>query len=259
MFVRGSERDVERRLHELRLRGSILDAVTAETRQFSKSLGRNDRQRLDQYFNSVRELEERLHVARQWETRPRPAIERDPPKDILDGALLFEKFELMLSMAQLALETDSTRIVTLMVDAFATGVFQIDEDTKSVNAYHNLSHHGQVPEKVKQLESVDRRQMGLLRKLLANLSETDDGAQRLLDSTMILYGSNMGDSNTHDNTNLPVLLAGGGFQHGRHLAFRRDDNTPLCNLFLSMLQRMGVQTDAFGSSTGTISGLETRR
>jgi hypothetical protein len=258
MFVQGSGRDVERRLQELRLRGSILDAVTTETRQFSKSLGRNDRQRLDQYFNSVRELEQRLHIARQWETRPKPVIEHDPPVDILDDARLFDKCEMMLSMAQLALETDSTRIVTLMVDAFATGVFRIDEETKSINAYHNLSHHGQVPEKVRQLELVDRRQMGLLRKLLANLSETHDGSLRLLDNTMILYGSNMGDSNTHDNTNLPILLAGGGLQHGQHLAFRRDDNTPLCNLFLSMLQRMGVQTDAFGSSTGTLSGLETR-
>ncbi len=146
-----------------------------------------------------------------------------------------------------------------MVDAFATGVFQIDENTKSINAYHNLSHHGQVPEKVRQLESVDRRQMGLVKNLLANLSETQDGSQSLLDNTMILYGSNMGDSNTHDNTNLPVLLAGGGFQHGQHLAFKRDDNTPLCNLFLSMLHRIGVEGDVFGSSTGTLKGLETRR
>lgn len=256
MFVQGSQRDVERRLHELRLRGSILDAVSTETRQFSKSLGRNDRARLDQYFTSVRELEERLNVARQWETRSKPATDQDPPKDILDDALFFERFELMLSMAQLALETDSTRIVTLMVDAFATGVFQIDENTKSVNAYHNLSHHGQVPEKVRQLESVDRRQMGLVRNLLANLAETQEHSQRLLDKTMVLYGSNMGDSNTHDNTNLPVLLAGGGFQHGQHLAFNRMDNTPLSNLYVSMLHRMGVQVDEFGSSTGTLSGLE---
>jgi hypothetical protein len=259
MFVQGTPSEVERRMHELRLRGSILDAVTTESRQFTKALGPDDRRRLDQYFSSVRELEQRLQIARQWESRPKPTVQRDPPQDILDSALLFEKCELMLSMAQLALQTDSTRIVTLMVDGFATGVFRIDDETRSINAYHNLSHHGQVPEKVKQLEMVDRRQIGLLRKLFEKLSSTQDGSQRLLDSTMILYGSNMGDSNTHDNTNLPILLAGGGFRHGQHLAFPRDDNAPLCNLYLSMLQQMGVETDAFSSSTGTLSGLETRR
>jgi hypothetical protein len=259
MFVQGTPSEVERRMHELRLRGSILDAVTTESRQFTKALGPDDRQRLDQYFSSVRELEQRLQIARQWESRPKPTVQRDPPQDILDSALLFEKCELMLSMAQLALQTDSTRIVTLMVDGFATGVFRIDDETRSINAYHNLSHHGQVPEKVKQLEMVDRRQIGLLRKLFENLSRAQDGSQRLLDSTMILYGSNMGDSNTHDNTNLPILLAGGGFRHGQHLAFPRDDNAPLCNLYLSMLLQMGVETDAFSSSTGTLSGLETRR
>ncbi len=258
MFAQGNQRDIERRLHELRLRGSILDAVSAETRQFSRSLGAGDRARLDQYLNSVRQLEQRLHVAGQWERRPRPVIARDPPKDILDDALFFEKFEMMLSMAQLALETDSTRIVTLMLDAYETGVFQIDENTKSMNGYHNLSHHGQVPKKVSQLETVDRRQMGIMRNLLTNLSETQDGSQRLLDSTMVLYGSNMGDSNTHDNTNLPIFLAGGGFRHGQHLAFDRDDNTPLSNLFCSMLHRLGVEVDAFGSSSGTLNGLEAR-
>jgi hypothetical protein len=255
MFVQGDRRAVQLRLNELRLRGSILDAVTTDTRQFSQSIGRDDRDRLDQYLNSVRELEQRLQIAGEWETRPRPTIDRDPPRDILDAARFFEKFELMLSMAQLALESDSTRIVTLMVDAFETPVFQVDDETKSINAYHNLSHHGQVPEKVSQLEAVDRRQMGLLRTLLENLTAASENSQRMLDSTMVLYGSNMGDSNTHDNTNLPILLAGGGFRHGQHLAFDHDDNTPLCNLFLTLLHQLGVEADAFGSSTGTLTGL----
>ena len=80
----------------------------------------------------------------------------------------------------------------------------------------------------------------------------------MLDSTMVLYGSNMGDSNSHDNTNLPILLAGGGFRHGQHVSYDRDDNTPLSNLFVSMLQRLDVEVDAFGSSTGTLTGLEVR-
>ena len=255
MFVQGSQIDVDQRLNQLRDRGSILDAVNEDMRRFSTGLGSDDRDRLDQYFTSVRELEERLQTASEWETKPRPKMDREPPKDITDPAKLFDKIQLMLSMAQLALETDSTRIVTLMIDAYATPVFEIDDDVRSINGYHNLSHHGQVKKKLEQLEQVDRRQMKLIRELLLALSNRIESGVRFLDSTMVLYGSNMGDANTHANTNLPILLAGGGFKHGQHLAFKRDDNTPLSNLFVSMLQRMGVDSDRFGSSTGLLSGL----
>jgi hypothetical protein len=256
MFVQGNRLDVEGRLQKLRERGSILDAVGDDMRRFQKNLGADDRERLDQYFTSVRELEGRLHTAGEWERKPKPTTDLEPPKDILDKAKFFEKFQLMLSMANLAIESDSTRIVTLMVDAFATPVFEIAEDVRSINGYHNLSHHGQVKAKVAQLEKVDRRQMRLLRETLTRLSETREGDARLLDRTMVLYGSNMGDANTHENTNLPVLLAGGGFKHGHHLAFDPDNNTPLCNLFVSMLQRLGVEADYFSSGTGTLAGLE---
>ena len=256
MYLQGSQGDVQRRLHDLRLRGSILDAVADETRQLNRNVGRYDRQRIDQYLVAVRELETRLQAAGEWEQRPKPAIDRDPPQDIVDDALIFEKFELMLSMARLALESDSTRIVTLMVDAFETGVFQIDSETKSINDYHNLSHHGHVREKVQQLETVDRRQMRLMKGLIDQLSLVPDRDGSLLDKTMVLYGSNMGDANTHETSNLPILLAGGGFNHGSHLAFDRDNNLPLCNLFLTMLHQLGVAADSFGSSNGTLPGFE---
>jgi len=256
MFVQGDAAAIARQLRRLEERGSILDAVLDETKQFSRGLGRNDRESLEQYFTSIREVEERLHVAGEWERRPKPATTVRPPVDVDDKKLFFEKFALMLSMAQLAFESDSTRIVTLMVDGFATPAFRLQEHRNTTDGYHNLSHHGQAAEKVQQLEIADRRQMGLLRSLLQNLAEKREGEQRLLDSTLVLYGSNMGDANTHDNTNLPILLAGGGFKHGRHLVFKRDDNTPLSNLFVSMLQRIGVESDTFGSSTGTLTGLE---
>lgn len=253
MFVQGDAEAVQKQLKKLEERGSILDALRDETQQFSRSLGREDKNRLDQYLTSVREIEERLQTARQWEQRPRPTTTQTPPADVQDHKLFFEKFDLMLSMAQLALESDSTRIVTLMVDAFATPAFRLGENENTTTDYHNLSHHGQADEKVKQLEEADRRQMTLLTKLLQNLAGRPAGTERLLDSTMILFGSNMGDSNTHDNTNLPILLAGGGFRHGQHLAFQRDQNTPLCNLFVTMLQNLGLETDAFASSTATLS------
>lgn len=252
MFVQGDAAAVQTQLKKLHERGSILDTLLDDTKQVRKRLGRDDQSRLDQYLTSVREIEQRLHTAREWELRPKPTTAQTPPTDIQDQKLFFEKFDLMLSMAQLALQSDSTRIVTLMVDAFATPSFKLGDSENSTTGYHDLSHHGQAADKVRQLEEADRRQMALLKKLLQNLAETRDGEGRLLDSTMVLFGSNMGDANTHDNSNLPILLAGGGLKHGQHLAFPHDNNRPLCNLFVTMLQNMGLETDAFGSSTGTL-------
>jgi hypothetical protein len=161
----------------------------------------------------------------------------------------------MLEMARLAVETDSTRLVTLMVDGFATPAFRLAAERTTTDGYHNLSHHGQSAEKLAQLEGADHLQMDLLAGLLATLAERREGEQRLLDRTIVLYGSNLGDANTHDNTNLPILVAGGGFRHGSHLAFPQDDNPPLSNLFVTVLRRLGIQADAFGSSTGSLPGL----
>ncbi|WP_442510313.1 DUF1552 domain-containing protein [Novipirellula sp. SH528] len=252
MFVQGDPAAVQRQLHQLDQRGSILDTLLDDSRHFRRNLGGDDQARLDQYLTSVREIEERLHSAREWELRPKPSTEQPVPEDIHDNKQFFEKFDLILSMARLALESDSTRIVTLMVDAFATPVFKLHPDQNTTDGYHNLSHHGQAEEKLKQLEDADHQQMVLLRKLFQQLAETREGEDRLLDRTMVLFGSNMGDANTHDNTNLPLLLAGGGFKHGQHLAFQRDHNKPLCNLFVTMLQQLGIETDTFGSSTGTL-------
>ncbi|HAY80965.1 MAG TPA: hypothetical protein DCY79_14255 [Planctomycetaceae bacterium] len=256
MFVQGDAAAVQKQLHKLDERGSILDTLLDDTQQLHRRLGGDDQRRLEQYLTSVREIEERLHSLRQWESRPKPKTEQIPPEDIRDQRRFIEKFELMLSMARLAFESDATRIITLMVDAFATPAFQLHPQTSTTHGYHNLSHHGQAEDKVKQLEDVDLQQMGLLRNLLKSLADTQEGEDRLLDRTMILFGSNMGDANTHLNTNLPILLAGGGFAHGQHLAFPSDNNLPLSNLFVTMLQRLGIETDEFGSSTGTIQALE---
>lgn len=256
MFVQGDRESVDRLLHKLESRGSILDTLMDETKRLRSSLASGDKARLDQYVTSVREVEERLQTARAWELRPKPAANQPPPPDIQDKKLFFDKFDLMLATAQLAIESDSTRIVTLMADAFVTPVLKLNEEATSTESYHGLSHHGQTETKVRQLQEIDRQQMLSLKRLLASLSDKRENGDRLLDRTMVLYGSNMGDANIHDNTNLPIILAGGGFKHGQHLVFRRDNITPLCNLFVSMLQRMNVEADSFASSSGRLTGLE---
>ena len=257
MFLQGDPEAVKRQLNALDERGSILDTLMDHTKKLSRSLDSDDRSRLDQYLTSVREVEERLLTAREWELRPKPVATLPEPADIQDKKRIFEKLDLMLAMAQLAFESDSTRIITLMVDAFATPAFKIDDEESTTEGYHGLSHHGQAPEKVKQLEDADRQQMVLYRKLIQSLAAKREDDARLLDRTMVLFGSNMGDANKHDNTNLPILLAGGRFNHGQHHAYKPDANKPLCNLFVSMLQHLGAEAEAFGSSTGTLAGFAT--
>lgn len=256
MFVQGKKNETERRLDQLKERGSILDVLSDDMKAVQRKANHGDRQRVEQYLTSIRELEQQLHSAGEWEQKPKPTTDSEPPEDILDQAQFFPKFELMLRMAQLALESDSTRIVTLMVDGFATPVFEISESEKSLNGYHNLSHHGSAKEKIAQLERIDLRQMEVLKSLFQRLSAVGNPGSNLLDQTMVLFGSNMGDANVHSCTNLPILLAGGGFRHGQHLRFDETDNTPLANLFVSMLHGLGVEADQFSGSVGTLTGLE---
>jgi len=256
MFIQGEAKDVAQRLNRLQERGSILDALSEDMHNFQRGLGGGDKNRLDQYLTSVRELEERLAISGEWEQKLKPATKTGEPKDIADKARFFPKIQLMLDMARLAFESDSTRIITLMVDGFATPAFEIDAQQRTRDGYHNLSHHGQSKEKLAELEQVDLQQMRHLRDLLAALASTPaaDGS-RLLDQTMVLYGSNLGDANVHNCTNLPILLAGGGLKHQGHLAFDTVRNKPLCNLFVTLLQELGVETDRFASSVGTFSEL----
>jgi len=165
------------------------------------------------------------------------------------------KVQVMYDLARLAFETDSTRAITLMLNSVGTPVVQIDGATIT-DSYHNLSHHGMAEDKLAQLRAIDEWHMRLLANLFGELKAVKEGDDTLLDRSMILYGTNLGNANTHVTTNLPTLFAGGGFKHGQHLAFDEDHNYPLPNLFVSMLQRMGLETHKFASSTGSMRGLD---
>jgi hypothetical protein len=255
LFLQGSEEEVDRQVRKLQLGESIMDAVAGQAKDLQRKLGQRDRQRLDQYLTGVRELEQRMAMSREWERRPKPAAPAPAPLDPEDPRAYMEKVRLMYDMARLAFETDSTRLVTLMLDSVNSPAIDV-EGTEITDGYHNLSHHGKNEEKLQQLEAIDQWHMKLLADLFGKLKGAGEGGETLLDRTMIVYGSNLGNANTHVTTNLPVLFAGGGFRHGQHLAFSTERNYPLPNLFVSMLQRMGIEADKFATSTGTMRGLE---
>jgi len=249
LFVAGDAQEVERQVANLRVGRSILDAVADRAVALQKKLGSADKDRLDQYFTSVREVEKRLLISQEWERKPRPKIDVPPPKD---GEYLLEKLGAMYDLAHLAFATDSTRLITLMIQLqfFSENIPGVSSET------HNLSHHAGREDKLRELQNLELAEFRELNKLLAKLRTSKEGGGTLLDHTQVLYGSNLSNGNNHDNKNLPILLAGGGWKHGQHLAFDKTNNYPLPNLFVSMLQRQGIEADKFASSTGTMKGLE---
>ncbi|HSU55650.1 MAG TPA: DUF1552 domain-containing protein [Candidatus Dormibacteraeota bacterium] len=255
MFIQGTKSETEAQVRKLDLGQSILDAVAGQAKDLQRNVGARDRERLDQYFTSVRGLEQRMQMSREWERKPKPKVTASVPLEPTDPKAYMDKVKLMYDMARLAFETDSTRSISLMLDSVNSPAIEFG-NVKTSDGYHNLSHHGRSKEKLTQLKEIDEWHMKLLTDLFAQLKAVPEQGESLLDRTMILYGSNLGNANTHVTTNLPTLLAGGGFKHGQHIAFDTQHNYPLPNLFVSMLQRMGLETDRFASSNGTMKGLD---
>ncbi len=255
LFLQGTPEEVERQVTRLKLGESILDSVAEHAGGLKQNLGSQDRARLDQYETGVRELERRMVLSQAWERRPKPRTNEPQPIDPDSNRAYMEKTRVMYDIARLAFETDSTRLITLFLDSSNSPAIDV-KGVEITDGYHNLSHHGKNESKLKQLEAIDTWHMKLLAELFTKLKGVREGGESLLDRSMILYGSNFGDANKHTTNNMPVLLAGGGFKHGQHLAFDPNRNYPLPNLFVSMLQRMGIESDKFASATGTMRGLE---
>src|SRR4051794_41002419 len=255
LFLQGTPAEIERQVRDLDTGRSILDVISEQARDLGRNVGARDRARLDQYYSGVRDLEHRLQESRGWAGKPKPTVKASPPIDPASPAQYMAKVQVMYDLARLAFETDSTRAITLMLNSVGTPVVQITDATIT-DSYHNLSHHGMAEEKLSQLKAIDEWHMKVLGNLFKGLKSAREDGATLLDRTMVLYGSNLGDANAHSTTNLPTLFAGGGFRHGQHLAFDRSRNYPLPNLFVSMIQRMGIEETGFGPSTGTVRGLE---
>ena len=252
LFLEGKPEEKAKQVQRLREGQSVLDVVRGNAKRMSQRLGQLDRQKLDQYFTAVREAEAQLHKAEEWAARPKPSVDVKPPKDQLDRLQMLERTRLMYDMMHLAIQTDSTRFLTL----YDPGMNAVPVIPGVDTDYHMLSHHGKDESKLKQLAIVESAIMREFGGFLRKLNESQEGGASLLDNTMVFLGSTLGNANSHDNRNMPIILAGGGFKHGQHLAFNQELNYPLPNLFVSMLQRLGLEVDTFGSSTGTMTGLE---
>jgi hypothetical protein len=252
LFVAGTPEEKAATMRRIEAGGSVLDLVLDKASRLERSVAPEDRSRLDQYFSSVRELESRLARSIDWENRPKPVVAYAEPDDIADATRVIEKSKLMYDLMRLALETDSTRVITLTLSTFSV----VPHVPGVNNETHGLTHHGNEPEKIAELKKIEEAQMRAFAEFLGSLRNAQQHGTTLLDHTQILYGSCLGSANSHSNQNLPLILAGGGYRHPGHLTFDEKRNEPLANLFVTMLQRLGVESDAFASSTGTLRGLD---
>jgi hypothetical protein len=251
LFVAGTPEEKAATMRRIAAGGSVLDLLLAKAKGLERSSDAQDRARLDQYFQSIRELETRLQRNLAWEHRPKPKVDYPMPKDIADANEVVARSRLMFDLVRLALQTDSTRVVTLTLSTFSV----VPHVPGVKNETHGLTHHGNEPDKIAELRRIEEAQLRVFGEMLAAFRDTRETGGNLLDRTQVLYGSCLGNANSHSNQNLPMILAGGGFRHGQHLNFDTVNNTPLANLYVSMLQGLGVEADKFATSTGTLRGL----
>ena len=254
MFVDGTPKEIDAQVQRLKQGQSIMDTVLGEAKDFQRGLGVQDQQKLDEYFSSVREVEQRMIKAQDWSRRPKPKVDAKSPVDIASSVEVPSRVRLMIDLMHLALQTDSTRFITFALN----GLNAVPVIAGVTQDWHNLSHHGQDPAKLAELRLVEVQQMQLFAELLTKLKSTREDGSTLLDRTIVLFGSNLGNASSHDNKNLPIIVAGGGFRHGQHLAFDPKKYPPLCNLYVQFLQQLGANVNSFGSSTGTIPGFVPR-
>lgn len=253
LFVEESERQKRFTRASLASSGSILDAVRADARRLQEEVGREDRTKLEEYFTSIRETETKLQSAGSWLERDKPKVEDQAMAGVAEGdrdePYGAAQVELWFDLMYLALVTDSTHVVATNVENCNWGLEGVHQ------TYHTLSHHRQRDDLLQQLGIVEHYMMRQLARFLGRLkaARQADGST-LLDTTQVLFGSGLGNGNRHTNDNLPMILAGGGFRHGQHLDCA--GKQPLCNLYLSMLQALGCETERFNRSNGTLSGLE---
>ena len=248
MFLSGKPEEIARQKQKLGEDRSVLDELLSQTRILLKNAPAADRDRLQEYFESVRTAEKNLAEERVWLDRSKPEVQATAPLDIHDKTDLIGHIRLLFNLVPLIIQTDSSRVISVVIQN-NHGMPQI---AGVDSEHHNLSHHGRDPKRIEQLLKIERAIMGCFDEFLTAMKSKSDGAGSLLDHTLTLLGSNLGNASAHDPRNNPILLAGGGLKHGRYLAHDAKNNTPLCNLFVHMLNQMNLNTNQFASSTGEL-------
>jgi hypothetical protein len=244
LFINGGPDEVAAETHRLKTGRSILDQVSQEAKTFGKQLGAEDRERLDLMFSSIRETEQNLLRSEAWVNRPKPSVPYTTPKADPNNEDLIARQTLWFDITKLAFQTDSTRIILLtMGDAGRPKLEGLNL------GHHDASHHGKDETKIEQLAMIEEAEMKQLSRFFSTMQEAQEAGGTLFDHTAILNVSNLSNASAHTCENLPVLLAGGGFNHQGHVLKDRKDNMPLSNIYVRMLQQLGVETDSFGCST----------
>ena len=246
LFVNSPQREREAQRTRLKHRGSVLDALRDSANALNRTLNAVDRNKLDQYLTSVRDVERRLQMSKKWLNRPKP---KPSMSEVLDEERQhIDEVALFYDLMALALQTDSTRVATLETGmGFRTAELDLEF------GYHGLSHHGKSDDRIGQLRVVEAFLTTKLSGFISRLKEA-----QIFDNTLVVFGSGMSDGSSHSNRNLPVLLAGGDLKHKGHLVCPAEQRkrVPLSNLWLSLLQWFGSEADRFGRSTGTFSPMK---
>ena len=249
LFMAGSPEEQRRQRMRLANGRSILDAVGDQTKALNGRVSGGDRKQLGEYFAAIRAAEKELAASDAWLDRPKPEVNVEVPKDIAEPSELLGRIRALMNLIPLMLQTDSTRVVSLMIQDHGA----VPNIAGVQGEHHPLSHHGQDPAKIAQLKIIESGILSAFSDFLTQLGQRSAQGARLLDHTAVLFGSNLGNANAHDPSNLPILLAGGGYRHGQYVAYDKKNNIPLCNLFVNMLNNMGMETESFATSTGTLS------
>ena len=247
LFMKGPPKEIESQKRRLNQGKSILDQLSAQAKSLQQKASQADNHLLDDYLQSVREAETNIGNFQSWIDKPKPQVETEKPKNISDIADIIGRTRLLMNLIPLIIQTDSSRVVSLMIQDH----FAVPKIKGVTGNHHNLSHHGQDRTKILQLQKIETAILHSFGDLLHQMKSRTETGSSLLKNTSVLFGSNLGNANAHQASNLPIFLAGGKFKHGQYIA--KSKGTPLSNLFVSMLNQNGIESDHFGQSTGTLS------
>ena len=246
LFLQGKPEEVHAQRQRLADGRSILDQLGSQANKLQRTASAKDNHLLGDYFDSIRTAEKNIAATQGWMKKPKPQVDASQPSDIADPADLIGRTRLLMDLVPLIVQTDSSRVISVMVQDH----YVVPKVEGVTGNHHNLSHHGQDSSKIAQLQKIESGILGCFSSLLTQMKSASESGGSLLDNTSILFGSNLGNANAHHARNLPIFVAGGGFEHGSYVA--KQEGTPLCDLYVTLLQKLGIETDAFGQSNGTL-------